>query len=100
MLGKPHPDVFLINIIMKKGRPGVMLSVLCEKECKRELEELIFTETTTLGIRSQTLQRQYRERKIVTLDSWFGPISVKAAYNGDQRVWVKPEYEECKKLAQ
>jgi uncharacterized protein (TIGR00299 family) protein len=93
-------DVFLTNIIMKKGRPGVMLSVLCDKECKNELEELIFTETTTLGIRYQTLQRQYLERKIVSLDSRFGPIRVKAAFKGDQRVWVKPEYEECKRLAQ
>jgi len=93
-------DVFLTNIMMKKGRPGVMLSVLCDKECKRELEELIFNETTTLGIRSQTLQRQYLERKIVTLDSRFGPIRAKAAYKGEQRVWVKPEFEECKRLAQ
>ncbi len=93
-------DVFLTNIIMKKGRPGVMLSVLCNKDCKTELEELIFTETTTLGIRSQTLQRQYLERKIVTLDSRFGRIRVKAAYKGEERVWVKPEYEECKKLAE
>jgi uncharacterized protein (TIGR00299 family) protein len=93
-------DVFLTNIMMKKGRPGVMLSVLCDKECKRELEELIFTETTTLGIRYQTLQRQYLERKIVTLDSRFGPIRAKAAFKGEQRVWVKPEYEACKKIAE
>jgi uncharacterized protein (TIGR00299 family) protein len=93
-------DVFLTNIMMKKGRPGVMLSVLCDKERKKELEELIFAETTTLGIRSQALQRQYLERKIVTLDSRFGPIRAKVAFKGEQRVWVKPEYEACKKIAE
>ncbi len=92
-------DVYLTNIIMKKGRPALMLSVLCRPENQAELEHLIFAETTTLGIRRQIIQRHCLEREIITLDTRFGKVSAKAVFRDGRLIRLSPEYEECKRVA-
>ncbi|NOY09717.1 MAG: nickel pincer cofactor biosynthesis protein LarC [Spirochaetes bacterium] len=93
-------DVYLTNIIMKKGRPAVMLSVLCEPENQAGLKNIIFTETTTLGIRQQIIRRDILERETITMDTRFGRIKAKAAFKDGRMLRLTPEYEECKRVAE
>ncbi len=92
-------DVFLSNIIMKKGRPGVLLSVLCKPDQVHRMEEMLFTETTTLGIRRIPVDRTSLERKTMEIETSLGNLKVKAAYRNGELLKVAPEYEECKRIA-
>lgn len=92
-------DVYLSNIIMKKGRPGIMLSVICEKGNESALRETIFTETTTIGLRVTTFMKSTLDRKTVMLDTEFGKVSFKLSYLGNRQVSAKPEADECMKIA-
>ncbi len=100
LLDKGALDVFLTNIIMKKGRPGVMLSVLCKPESYFEFEQIIYEETTTLGIRKQMVDRDCLERKTVTLSTQFGELEAKAAFKDGKLLKISPEYEDCKRIAE
>lgn len=100
LLEKGAMDAYLTNIIMKKGRPGVILSVLCESANIKSLEELIYTETSTLGIRHIKLKRSCLDRVQSTIQSEIGPVTVKSAYKEGKHLKSAPEYEECRKLAQ
>ena len=91
-------DAFLTPVIMKKGRPGIQLTVLADPNKETELTELIFLETTTLGIRRMPVQRHLLERHSDTLQTPFGPVRVKiATIGGKQR--VSPEYDDCARIA-
>lgn len=79
LLEKGALDVYTIPIGMKKSRPGVMLSVLCKPAAKEEMRTILFAHTTTLGIREQSFRRAALDRKIVTVESEFGPIRCKIA---------------------
>ena len=92
-------DVFLTNIAMKKGRPGVMLSVICEKGAESVLKEKIFTETTTIGIRTTTFFKNTLVRKFVKINTDLGEVGFKFSYLGGKLVSAKPEFEECKLIA-
>ncbi len=85
-------DVFITPILMKKNRPGHMLSVLCNIEDENKLAEIIFSSGATLGIRRSCTGRWKlpREQKIV--QSKYGEIPVKLAYHGDKVLYF-PEYE-------
>jgi len=88
-------DVFMSAIVMKQGRPGVKLTVLAPPPCRQACEELILTETTSLGVRSYTVRRRALAREIVTLETDFGPIRVKVARHLGQVASVSPEYRDC-----
>ncbi|MBT4140487.1 MAG: nickel pincer cofactor biosynthesis protein LarC [Candidatus Latescibacteria bacterium] len=91
-------DAFLTPVIMKKGRPGIQLTALTDPNKEREITDLIFSETTTLGIRRIPVQRHMLERRTDTVDTPFGPIRVKIAnVNGKER--VTPEYDDCARIA-
>jgi uncharacterized protein (DUF111 family) len=92
-------DVYLTQIVMKKGRPGVRLTVLSSEKERSGLEEIIFRETTTLGIRRYRAQRSVLERGIRKVQTEFGPIRVKEARLGGKTLRAEPEYEDCKKAA-
>ena len=70
-------DVYTTPIGMKKSRPGILLSVLCKPHKKEELRRLLFTHTTTLGIREQSFRRAVLDREIITVESEFGPVRCK-----------------------
>ncbi len=91
-------DAFLTPIIMKKGRPAIKLSVLCEFKNAALLKETIFRETTTLGVRFYPVGRSTIERRAGTLETEFGPVRFKTAFRGD-RESKAPEYEDCLKIA-
>jgi uncharacterized protein (DUF111 family) len=92
-------DVFLTNIMMKKGRPGITLSVICEKGAETKILETIFTETTTIGLRTTTFLKNTLIRKQVNLNTPYGEIRFKLSYLGDRLVSSKPEAEDCKAAA-
>jgi pyridinium-3,5-bisthiocarboxylic acid mononucleotide nickel chelatase len=92
-------DVFLTNISMKKGRPGVMLSVICEKGNETAIRESLFTQTTTIGLRTTTFLKNTLSRKFLTIDTEFGKVGFKFSYLGEKLVTAKPEFTDCKAIA-
>ncbi|MCK4428120.1 MAG: nickel pincer cofactor biosynthesis protein LarC [candidate division Zixibacteria bacterium] len=92
-------DVFMTPIFMKKTRPATMLSVLATPDKLEEALSIIFTETTTLGVRIQGLERKKLERGIISVKTRFGEIKVKVSKIGKQIKNIAPEYEDCKKIA-
>ena len=92
-------DVTLTPVFMKKDRPGFMISVLSAPGDREKLSELLFAETTTLGIRSYRAERRVLERRWEDVETKYGSVRVKiASQNGAVRN-VTPEYEDCKKIA-
>ncbi len=93
-------DVFSIPVQMKKGRPGALLTVLCKAEDAERLTKLIFTETTTLGVRRREEQRQTLARRWETVQTTWGDVRMKiASMNGSISNYA-PEYEDCRALAE
>jgi hypothetical protein len=93
-------DVWLTPVIMKKGRPGNLLTVLCLPEKEEELMQLIFAETSTLGVRRRREKRFCLPRKHISVETEFGTVRVKVATCRDDSGWqMSPEYEDCRRLA-
>ena len=92
-------DVFLTNIIMKKSRPGIKLSVLCAQTKLDELENILLTESTSLGLRVFPVQKTILERKAYILQTKFGKVRIKSTYLNGEIIRQKPEYDDCKKLS-
>ncbi|MHC5934747.1 nickel pincer cofactor biosynthesis protein LarC [Nostoc sp.] len=96
-------DVFTQAIGMKKSRPGILLTVICHPENLLSCEAVLFRETTTLGIRRTTQQRAILQREIQQVETEYGKVRVKVAWNGQspEKVIanVQPEYEDCADLA-
>jgi uncharacterized protein (TIGR00299 family) protein len=92
-------DCYFTSVQMKKNRPGVLLSILCRAQQRSTLSELLFSETTTLGIRAYEVERRALQRKIVTVETQYGPIDVKVAQLNGHIVKAMPEYEQCRQAA-
>jgi len=92
-------DVYLQLIQAKKNRPGVVLSVLCHPQAVQDLSSIIFSETTTLGIRQQTMERLCLRRETVKVETPLGQVRIKVAKLGDKMINLSPEYEDCRHLA-
>jgi hypothetical protein len=93
-------DVYSTSIQMKKDRPGVMLSVLCRPEDADSLENILFMETGTLGIRRSQVERSKQSRAACTVNTPWGPVAGKIAWRPGQPLQFTPEYEACAKLAE
>jgi pyridinium-3,5-bisthiocarboxylic acid mononucleotide nickel chelatase len=92
-------DCYFTPIQMKKNRPGVLLSVLCRESERESLAQMIFAETTTLGVRRYAVERRALERETIRVETKYGPIDVKVARLNDQVVNRMPEYEQCREAA-
>lgn len=92
-------EVFLTPVQMKKNRPGILLSVLCEEQKEEELLDTIFTETTTLGVRICQVKRQKARREIRKFKTSLGQVQVKISTFKGNLINFSPEYEDCKKIA-
>jgi uncharacterized protein (TIGR00299 family) protein len=92
-------DVFIIPIVMKKSRPGHMLSVLCNSDSVDKMKEILFTETSSIGLREHTLKKSMLRREMVVVSTKYGEIEVKRSYFNGKVVNEKPEFEQCRKLA-
>jgi pyridinium-3,5-bisthiocarboxylic acid mononucleotide nickel chelatase len=92
-------DVFLTNISMKKGRPGIVLNVICETEKAESLKGIIFTESTSLGIRTFPFRKDTLVRKFEKIITIYGEVTVKRSYYNENEVSCKPEYDDYKRIA-
>ncbi len=92
-------DVYWIPIIMKKGRPGIMLNVLTDDESAKRMEDVIFRETTTLGLRYLRASCHRLGREFHRVDTPWGPIRVKAGFHQGELVQFAPEFKECEQAA-
>lgn len=92
-------DAMLTPVLMKKDRPGYTLSVIASLEDREKLADLMFAETTTLGVRLYPAQRRVLEREWKTVETPYGEVRLKVASQNGKVKTVTPEYEDCKKLA-
>lgn len=92
-------DVYFSQIIMKKGRPGVVLKVICETHLEDVIKEIIFRESTTLGVRTFEFRKETLAREFGKINTQYGEMTVKKSFYENVPVSVKPEYEECKRIA-
>lgn len=92
-------DVFISSIVMKKTRPGHKLSVLCHHDTVEKMKEILFRETSSIGLREQSVKRSMLRREMVVVHTTYGDVEVKRSYWNGQLVNEKPEFEQCRKLA-
>ncbi|MEI6049284.1 MAG: nickel pincer cofactor biosynthesis protein LarC [Bacteroidota bacterium] len=92
-------DVFFSNIMMKKSRPGIVLNVLCETELADTVKNIIFTESTSLGIRTFPFKKDTLIRKFETIQTIYGGVTIKRSFYKGKEVSCKPEYDECRQIA-
>lgn len=92
-------DAHFTPVYMKKNRPGVRLTVLCDAEHRRALAEIILKESSTFGLRVRTGERYCLRRRFDGVETPWGPVSVKIGTWGEKILKIKPEYEDCLELA-
>ncbi len=93
-------DVWLTPIQMKKNRPGVLLSVLCEEAAVPQMADLLFTETSTFGLRIERVLRLKLERRFETVATEFGEVTVKLGLKAGCVVQASPEFESCRVVSE
>ncbi|HEX8396157.1 MAG TPA: nickel pincer cofactor biosynthesis protein LarC [Pyrinomonadaceae bacterium] len=92
-------DVWFAPIVMKKSRPAVQISILCRPADKEKFLQLLFRETSTLGVRETEIKRYALPRETVRVETVFGAIDVKAAKSNGKILKAAPEYEQCRAAA-
>jgi len=92
-------DVFIMPVIMKKGRAGILLKVLVTEDNMEGVKKTLFEETTTFGLRYYKARRDKLERKIVPVKTKYGEVRVKIGYYNGKVISISPEYEDCKRIA-
>jgi pyridinium-3,5-bisthiocarboxylic acid mononucleotide nickel chelatase len=92
-------DAFSVPVQMKKNRPGTLLTVLCNAADAERLTRLIFSETTTLGVRRRVEQRHCLSRTWETVHTDWGDVRIKVASMNGSITNYAPEYEDCRRIA-
>ena len=92
-------EVFYVAAQMKKNRPGTLLTVVAPPEKREALSEIIFSETTTIGLRYSDVDRECLRRELVSVNTPVGPVRVKLAWRDGRLVNAVPEFEDCAALA-
>jgi uncharacterized protein (TIGR00299 family) protein len=92
-------DAFVTPVLMKKNRPGVMITVLCDESRITAMEEILFQETTTLGIRRFPVSRHKLKRQAHRVETRFGTILGKLGWLADRPPTFSPEYDDCARVA-
>ncbi len=91
-------DVSFYPTIMKKGRPGVLVVIIAQPPLLTSLKEILFQETTTIGLRFHYIFREKLDREIITMETQWGNVKAKkVTIDGEVRIY--PEFEECKRIA-
>ena len=96
---KGADDVFIAPIIMKKARPASKLSVLCSPTIADEITDILITNTTTLGVRKHSVEKMVMKRDFQTINSKWGPVTIKTAIYKGKPLRSKPEYDDCVRIA-
>ncbi len=92
-------DVFLTPVLMKKSRPGTNITVLAELDGRESATEILFRESTTLGVRSYLVERDILERRFVTVKTRYGSVKIKEARRHGELLNAAPEYDDCRRAA-
>lgn len=92
-------DAYLTPIIMKKGRPAVLLSTLTDRLNADRLIDVIFRESTSIGVRIREVDRRKLTREIRSVETPYGVVRIKVSTGGGDVLTVTPEYEDCRELA-
>jgi len=92
-------DAWLTPVIMKRSRPGVVLTALCEPGRVADLSRLLFEESSTIGVRWTAYQRARLDREMVRLDTAHGPVTFKVSRLDGRAITVTPEFEEIRRIA-
>ncbi len=92
-------DVWFTPVIMKKGRPALTVSVICEEEQKDAVSEILFTESTTIGLRVMPFSKETLHREFEEIETRFGKMVIKKSYYNSRLVSVKPEADRCAAIA-
>ena len=93
-------DVFGTPVQMKKGRPGMVLTVLARQEQASQMTKIIFSETTTLGVRMREERRQVLQRRSTSVQTQWGEVRIKVANLNGTITNYAPEYEDCRRIAE
>jgi uncharacterized protein (TIGR00299 family) protein len=94
-------DIFYTPVQMKKNRPGVLVTLLCAPEDRERMIEIVFKETTTLGVRYRIERREILRREFVSVETPYGSIRIKVSSAQDGRVMnYAPEFEDCQSAAE
>lgn len=99
LFAKGAQDVFLTPGIMKKSRPAIKISVLCDEKDRMAMEEVLWLRTSTFGLRYQRVSKSMLKRDFSTLSTKLGDVSIKNGYYHGRKIKSKAEYEDCLKLA-
>ncbi|MCI0523222.1 MAG: nickel pincer cofactor biosynthesis protein LarC [Bacteroidales bacterium] len=92
-------DVFFTPVIMKKGRPAFTISVICEEEKISRIREILFTESTTIGLRISHFTKETLHREFEEIETRFGPVVIKKSFFNGRLVSAKPEADRCAEIA-
>jgi uncharacterized protein (TIGR00299 family) protein len=93
-------EVFFTPVQMKKSRPGLLLTILTEQKNREKLLDIVFSESTTIGVRSYPVEKRCLERKLEKVKTRWGTVRVKVSLKDGKPVNLQPEYEDCKALAE
>ncbi len=99
LMGQGAQDAYLTPIIMKKGRPAVLLSVLADTTKTDAVLDAIFRETTSIGVRIREVRRRKLSREIEAVDTVYGRINMKISRRSGEILTATPEYEDCRRIA-
>ncbi|MDZ7636566.1 MAG: LarC family nickel insertion protein [Bacteroidales bacterium] len=92
-------DVWFTPVIMKKGRPAFTVSVICEEDQKDAVREILFTESTTIGLRVTPFIKETLHREFEEIETRFGMVVIKKSFFNNRLVSVKPEADRCAAIA-
>jgi uncharacterized protein (TIGR00299 family) protein len=92
-------DVFLTAVQMKKGRPGTLVTVLAPEALRDRLCDILFEETTTIGVRFQRMARETLDRRIVEVVTAGGPVRIKVSGRHGRTLTAVPEFDDCERIA-
>ncbi len=93
-------EVYFSSVAMKKSRPGTKLSILCKPEFEKVINRILFNHTSTLGLRRTTLQKSELERHFKQINTRYGTVTIKMGILNGKPIKYKPEYEDCRKIAE
>jgi uncharacterized protein (DUF111 family) len=92
-------DAWVAPVTMKKGRPGHLLGVLVPESARSAVENALFRETSTLGIRAHRVERTVLERDLVEVGTPYGRVRMKVGRRGETVLNAAPEFEDCRRIA-
>jgi uncharacterized protein (TIGR00299 family) protein len=93
-------EVWSTSALMKKSRPGIVITILCEPSNTQRMMDLLFRETTTIGVRTHEAQRKILDREFVRVKTEWGDVRIKVSRLAGAIVNAAPEFEDCKKIAE